>query len=39
VDTVAVPDVPAGEWVLGWRYDTESTDQVWSNCADITIVV
>ena len=35
-------EIPAalqpGEWVLGWRYDTESTSQVWTNCADVAIV-
>jgi hypothetical protein len=27
-----------GKYVLGWRYDCEATAQVWSNCADITLV-
>jgi len=39
VDTVKVPgDLPAGEYVLGWRMDCEATAQVWSNCADLTLV-
>ena len=38
LDYVRVPDVPPGKYVLGFRYDCDSTAQVWSNCADITIV-
>ena len=39
LDVVKVPaDLPAGEYVLGWRYDCEATAQVWSNCADVTLV-
>jgi len=38
-DSVVVPeDIPAGDYVLGWRWDCEQTSQVWSSCADITIV-
>lgn len=37
LDVVAVPQVPAGKYVLGWRYDCESTSQIWQNCADISI--
>jgi len=38
-DTLRVPaDIPAGEYVLGWRWDCEMTSQVWSNCADVTVV-
>ena len=38
-DELAVPtSLPAGEYVLGWRWDCEMTSQVWSSCADITIV-
>jgi len=36
MDEVNVPNVP-GEYVLGWRWDCEETDQVWNSCADITI--
>ena len=37
-DVLKVPaDLPAGEYVLGWRYDCEATAQVWSNCADVTL--
>lgn len=39
VDALAIPHgTPPGEYVLGLRYDCESTAQVWSQCADITIV-
>jgi hypothetical protein len=38
-DSVVVPaDIPAGEYVLGWRWDCDHSSQVWSTCADITIV-
>jgi len=38
-DVVKVPGtLPPGRYVLGWRYDCEATAQVWSNCADITLV-
>merc|ERR1712060_1036511 len=38
-DSLKVPtNIPAGEYVLGWRWDCEATSQIWSSCADITIV-
>jgi len=38
VDRVAIPaDLPAGEWVLGWRWDCEQSTQVWTSCSDVTI--
>lgn len=38
-NTLNVPkDIPAGDYVLGWRWDAEATSQIWSTCADITIV-
>lgn len=38
-DVLKVPsNLPAGNYVLGWRYDCEATAQVWSNCADVTLV-
>jgi hypothetical protein len=37
VDNVRVPEA-AGEYVLRWRWDTEQNPQVWTNCADITVV-
>jgi len=36
MDEVQVPNKP-GEYVLGWRWDCEETDQVWTSCADIVI--
>ena len=29
MDTVKVPKVPAGEYVVGWRWDCEESAQVW----------
>ena len=38
-DTILVPaHLPAGDYVLGWRYDCEETAQVWQNCADLKVV-
>jgi len=37
VDMLVVPDVPAGEYSVSWRWDCEQTPQVWNSCADITI--
>jgi len=37
VDLVKVPQLPAGEYVLGFRWDCETSSQVWSSCADISI--
>jgi len=36
MDELKVPNTP-GEYVLGWRWDCEETDQVWLSCADIVI--
>jgi len=38
VDEVIVPPLPAGDYVLGFRWDSEATSQVWSSCADVTLV-
>ncbi len=39
VDKVELPaSLPAGEYVLSWRWDCELTSQVWTNCGDVTIV-
>jgi len=35
-DYVRVPDT-AGHYILSWRWDSEQTPQVWTNCADIYI--
>lgn len=38
VDQVQIPaDLEPGEWVLGWRWDCEESNQIWSSCSDITI--
>lgn len=38
VDVVHLPeDLAAGEWVLGWRWDCEESNQVWSSCSDVTV--
>ena len=37
-DRLRVPEhLPPGEYVLGFRWDCESSAQVWQSCADITI--
>jgi len=39
LDVVKIPKgLKPGKYVLGWRYDCEATAQVWSNCADVTLV-
>ena len=39
VDRVALPWLlPAGKYVLGWRWDAEESNQVWNGCSDVTIV-
>ena len=37
VDEVQVPNV-TGDFVLRWRWDTEQVPQIWTHCADVTIV-
>jgi len=38
-DIVHIPDdLAVGDYVIGFRWDCEQTPQVWSNCADVTIV-
>ena len=38
-DYVRVPSTIApGDYVLGWRWDCETSSQVWQACADLTIV-
>jgi hypothetical protein len=38
IDQVQIPaDLPAGEYVLSFRWDCEQTPQIWANCADVTI--
>jgi len=38
VDQVKVPEVPVGDYVLRWRWDAEQSPQIWSGCADVSIV-
>jgi hypothetical protein len=38
IDELHVPVLPTGDYVLGLRYDAESTSQIWQQCADISIV-
>jgi hypothetical protein len=38
IDEVHVPQVPAGDYVVRWRWDCEQSPQIWSGCGDITIV-
>ena len=38
MDRVQVPsNLPPGDYVLGWRWDTEELPQVWTNCADVQL--
>ncbi len=38
VDKLVVPKVPAGDYVLQWRWDCEMAPQIWLSCSDVTIV-
>lgn len=37
MDELNVPNKP-GKYILGWRWDCEEADQVWTSCADLEIV-
>jgi len=38
VDYVQIPkELPAGDYVLGWRWDCEQSNQIWQSCSDVTI--
>lgn len=37
VDRVRISSIP-GEYVLRWRWDAEQNPQVWTHCADVTVV-
>eukprot|EP00040_Diaphanoeca_grandis_P016385 m.84522 g.84522 ORF g.84522 m.84522 type:complete len:365 (-) comp25761_c0_seq1:150-1244(-) len=40
VDNVMIPaDLPAGEYVVGWRWDCEESNQIWQSCSDVTVTV
>jgi len=36
-DEVRVPSLPAGDYVVGFRWDCETSSQVWTSCGDIRI--
>jgi hypothetical protein len=39
VDLLHVPaDLVPGDYVLGFRWDCEESNQVWASCADVTVV-
>lgn len=39
IDRVQIPhDLPTGEYVLGWRWDCEESNQIWQSCSDVSIV-
>jgi len=39
IDRVKVPThIEQGEYLLSWRWDAYTIDQLWTNCADISIV-
>jgi len=38
MDKVLIPaDLEEGEYMLGWRWDCEESNQIWQNCADIVL--
>ena len=38
VDSIQIPsEVPAGDYVLGWRWDCEQSNHIWQSCSDATI--
>lgn len=38
VDKLRVPNLPAGDYIVSFRWDCEQLPQIWSNCADVSIV-
>ena len=39
VDQVQIPStLPKGDYVLGFRWDCEESNQIWASCSDVTIV-
>lgn len=38
IDTIKVPNLPAGDYTLSFRWDAEQTKQVWQQCSDVRIV-
>jgi hypothetical protein len=38
IDRVVIPEhLPAGQYMLSFRWDCEQTPQIWAQCADVTI--
>merc|ERR1712226_1541295 len=37
VDKVKVPNLPEGDYVISFRWESEQTNQIWNSCADVTI--
>lgn len=38
VDKVKLPaDLPEGDYVVGFRWESEQTPQIWQSCSDVTI--
>merc|ERR1712039_321593 len=39
VDRLKIPaNLKPGKYVLGWRWDCEETDQIWSSCSDVEVI-
>jgi len=38
IDEYQIPRLTPGDYTLSWRWDCEESPQIWTNCADITIV-
>merc|ERR1711957_979979 len=38
IDEYRLPELADGDYTLSWRWDCEGSQQVWANCADITII-
>ena len=37
LDSLAIPGGLEGEFVLGWRWDCEQSNQIWQSCSDVTL--
>merc|ERR1712113_310014 len=37
VDKVTVPNIPEGDYVISFRWESEQTNEIWTSCADVTI--
>lgn len=39
VDMVQIPeDLPAGSYVVGFRWDCEESNQIWASCSDVDVI-